>query len=311
MGDEETTRSGLFYEAVRVIKEMRENDKRSGRADEFIRPRYAVYENVPGALSSNSGEDWRCVLEEIARVIQEDAVIPRPANGKWSNSGLILLDGGSIAWRVHDAQFWGKTIFTDDRVRIWGTPQRRRRIALVADFGAYTAGEILFERKSVSRNPDEEQEKRKEAAEAARRCALGSIWDDGDRDSRVPIVDSIGGQHEAASEVDVSPVIKATHYKNPPCIADEPILLESNQNHATIQTDGKSTTLPASMGMGGGYVPMITGGSDAYSFQERAGKPGGGKGILVQKERIGAMVAGNVQSVCFAENEDNGRDTEL
>ena len=135
-------RSGLFMEQIRIIKEMREKDVReNGRAGRFIRPRYMVWENVPGAFSSGKpkGEDFRIVLEEIARVCDENAVIPRPADGKWRNAGCILGDGWSIAWRVLDAQFWG-------------VPQRRRRIALVADFGGHTAPEILFEREGVSRD---------------------------------------------------------------------------------------------------------------------------------------------------------------
>ena len=131
MGDEETTRSGLFYEAIRIIKEMREDDIKNGRTGEFIRPRYTVYENVPGALSSNKGEDFRCVLEETARVIQEDAYIPESPKGGWPYSGVILLEGGSIAWRIHDAQFWG-------------VPQRRKRICVLADFNGYTAADILL-----------------------------------------------------------------------------------------------------------------------------------------------------------------------
>jgi len=129
-------RSGLFMEQIRIVKEMREADVRSGRTDEYIRPRYMVWENVPGALSSNGGEDFRIVLEETARVADESAVIPRP-EGKWSNAGAVVGDGWSIAWRIHDAQFWG-------------VPQRRKRIALVADFGGQTAPEILFERKGLS-----------------------------------------------------------------------------------------------------------------------------------------------------------------
>ena len=133
-------RSGLFMEQIRIIKEMRENDRRNGRSDDDLRPRYMVWENVPGALSSGEprGEDFRTVLEETARVADPDAVIPRLEGGnKWSNAGCILADGWSIAWRIHDAQFWG-------------VPQRRRRIALVADFRGQSAPEILFERKSVS-----------------------------------------------------------------------------------------------------------------------------------------------------------------
>ena len=131
-------RSGLFMEQIRVIKEMRENDRRNnGRSGQYIRPRYMVWENVPGALSSNKGEDFRCVLEETAKIVQEDAVIPEPPKGGWSYSGAIMGDGWSIAWRVHDAQFWG-------------VPQRRKRIALVADFAGASAPEILFVRKGLS-----------------------------------------------------------------------------------------------------------------------------------------------------------------
>ena len=133
-------RSGLFMEQIRIIKEMREKSenelcKRGTAFDRGdIQPRFMVWENVPGAFSSNGGEDFRAVLEETARITDKDAIIPRPSDGKWSDSGCILLDsGGAIAWRVHDAQFWG-------------VPQRRRRISLVADFGRPTAPNILFEK---------------------------------------------------------------------------------------------------------------------------------------------------------------------
>lgn len=144
-------RSGLFMEQIRIIKEMREHDKASGRTNEYIRPRYMVWENVPGAFSSNKGEDFRAVLEETAKIVDENAAIPRPEGGRWTNAGCIMADGWSIAWRVHDAQFWG-------------VPQRRRRIALVADFGGQTAPEILFERESVSGDIKESREKGKESA---------------------------------------------------------------------------------------------------------------------------------------------------
>lgn len=130
-------RSGLYMEQVRVIKEMRKKDAEIGRTEDKIRPRFQVWENVPGALSSNKGEDFRIVLEETAKIAEETAVIPKPPKGKWRNSGCILGRGWSIAWRVFDAQFWG-------------VPQRRRRIALVADFGGHSAPEILFERSVVS-----------------------------------------------------------------------------------------------------------------------------------------------------------------
>jgi DNA (cytosine-5)-methyltransferase 1 len=140
--------SQLFHEQIRIVKEMRERDARDGRTNEHIRPRYMVWENVPGAFSSNKGEDFRVVLEEIAKVIDKDAVIPMPEKNKWHTSGCIVGDGWSIAWRVFDAQFWG-------------VPQRRRRISLVADFGGESASEILFIRKSLSRDTDESRTERK------------------------------------------------------------------------------------------------------------------------------------------------------
>ena len=137
----EGERSGLFMEQIRIIKEMRKADTERGRTDEFIRPRYMVWENVPGALSSNKGEDFRCVLEETVKIVQEDAVIPEPPKGGWHYSGCIMGDGWSVAWRIHDAQHWG-------------VPQRRKRIALVADFGGGSAPEILFVRKGLHGNPE-------------------------------------------------------------------------------------------------------------------------------------------------------------
>lgn len=130
-GDEETTRSGLFVEQMRIIKEMRKADEERGRAADAVRCRYLVWENVPGALSSNSGEDFRCVLEEIAKVIQADVHIPR-YEGKWPYRGSIILDNGSIAWTLTDAQHWG-------------VPQRRKRICVLCDFNGFTAPGILFD----------------------------------------------------------------------------------------------------------------------------------------------------------------------
>lgn len=151
-------RSVLFLDQIRVIGEMREEDERNGRTGVDVRPRFMVWENVPGAFSSRGGEDFRCVLEETARVKDKDAVIPGPAAGsrgepgKWRNAGVILGDGWSIAWRVLDAQFWGVTYIDRETGDVLekGTPQPRRRIVLIADFGGHAAPEILFERSGMS-----------------------------------------------------------------------------------------------------------------------------------------------------------------
>lgn len=131
-------RSVLFMEQIRIIKEMREEDVRRGRTGKFIRPRFMVWENVPGSFSSNKGDDFRAVLEETIRIVEPQApAVPIPKNG-WPTAGCLTDMAGkwSVAWRVLDAQFWG-------------VPQRRRRIALVADFGGWAAPEILFVRQSV------------------------------------------------------------------------------------------------------------------------------------------------------------------
>lgn len=147
-------RSGLFMEQIRIIKEMREIDRRNGRTGEFCRPRYMVWENVPGAFSSNSGEDFRTILEETARVADKAAVIPRPPKGRWANAGAVMGNRWSIAWRVLDAQFWG-------------VPQRRRRIALVADFGGESAPEILFNPESLWGNIEQSRTERQENSRIA------------------------------------------------------------------------------------------------------------------------------------------------
>ena len=138
-------RSGLFMEQVRIVKEMRERDRANGRTGDMVRPRFMVWENVPGAFSSNKGRDFAAVLEEIIRIAEPEAPdIEVPEKG-WNTWGGYHDEVGgrwSVAWRVHDAQYWG-------------VPQRRRRISVVADFGGDTAGEILFERKSVSGHPAE------------------------------------------------------------------------------------------------------------------------------------------------------------
>lgn len=131
-------RSGLFMEQIRVIKEMRADDKRNGRSGRDVRPRYMVWENVCGAFSSNGGKDFQAVLTEIVRIVSPECPdVPMPEKGGWSKCGSLCGVGEdeqpfSVAWRVHDAQYHG-------------VPQRRKRLCVLADFNGYTAPSILFD----------------------------------------------------------------------------------------------------------------------------------------------------------------------
>ena len=128
-GDAETTRSGLFMEAVRIIKEMRLRTN-------GLYPRFILWENVPGAFSANKGEDFRTVLEQLIKIIEPGAVMPEVPKNGWPYADSYRGNGWSLAYRVFDAQHWG-------------VPQRRRRIHLVVDFRGESAGKILFERDGV------------------------------------------------------------------------------------------------------------------------------------------------------------------
>ena len=152
--------SGLFMEFVRVVKEMRNENEN--------KPRYLVLENVPGILSSpggkRSGEDFQIVLTEIIRIVEPNApIVPMPDQGGWPKSGCIHDEMGkfSVAWRVHDSQFWG-------------TAQRRKRLALIADFGGMSAPEILFEREVLPGDIEESENERERASGESRRSAVGA-----------------------------------------------------------------------------------------------------------------------------------------
>ena len=152
-------RSGLFMEQVRIVKEMREADKRNGRTGDMVRPRYLVWENVVGAFSSNKGKDFAAVLEEIIKIVEPEAPgIEVPEKGWPTWGGYHDEVGGrwSVVWRTHDAQYWG-------------VPQRRRRISVVADFGGDTASEIQFDGESVSGDIAESGASGEGLAEAAER----------------------------------------------------------------------------------------------------------------------------------------------
>ena len=285
-------RSGLFMEAVRIIKEMRSSTN-------GLCPTFAIWENVPGAFSSNNGEDFRAVLEELARVEQPNAVIPRPPRGgRWSKAGAIAGNGWSLAWRQLDSQYFG-------------VAQRRKRIALILDLGGQRAGEILFERTSLSRHPDPRIPAWKEVAGLTTNCSAGNdrVVAEGGRNAAYTLkirsgcagggkgalvqtektgtlstlqdqtlfqlireptycisgntVDRKTNQNGSGvrengsftvNTVDRHAVVYSIQEENPA----QPVVLESNQVHATVTQTGICPTLPASMGLGDGYVPMIT-----------------------------------------------------
>ena len=163
-------RSSLFMEQIRIVREMREHDREQGRTGADVRPRFMVWENVKGCFNSNKGKDFQAVLTEIFRIAVPDAPdVPVPDSGKWPYAGLLLdeVGGVSVAWRLHDAQFWG-------------VPQRRERVAVVADFGGLSAGEILFESESLQGNPDESREARQAASAGAESGADRAVGINGD-----------------------------------------------------------------------------------------------------------------------------------
>lgn len=217
-----TNESALFFHAIRIINEMR--DSTDGNY-----PRFAVWENVPGAFSSNKGDDFRAVLEEIT-----ESKIPIPGSGKWSTAGMVRGNRVEVAWRVLDAQYWG-------------VPQRRKRIFLVADFGGCCAGEILFKPEGVSRHIEEIRSARKEAAgsvEVGIRAA-------GFKPRNSAEANSIGYEEEICPTLSTSNN-EAVIQKITKCY---------DLGEARLRTPGEydelCPTLSARMGTGGNNVPSV------------------------------------------------------
>jgi len=254
-------RSGLFMEQIRIVKEMRERDRASGRTGRFVRPRYMVWENVPGAFSCNGGKDFQAVLEEIVKIAEPECPDLSDAvqGGGWTKSGCLYSDVGtwSIAWRVHDAQFWG-------------VPQRRKRIALVADFGGLSAPEILFERKGLSGD----FEPSRTAGEGTAPGAESST----DSTSE-PVRDGWVEQ-------------EGTYY-DPGFRDDDTICLQGNG------IDRADTAGCNGRGWRRGGVTPLTQSTDPQSCPSKKEpvNQGGGKGILIQHEHTGALSTINNQSV--------------
>lgn len=230
-------KSNLFREQIRIVKEMRESDETSGRTGKDIRPRYMVWENVPGAFSSNKGEDFRTVLEEIARIKDSAVSIPMPEKGKWKAAGCIVGDDYSIAWRVLDAQYFG-------------VPQRRKRIYLVADFGGGTAPEILFKQDGMRGNTKESIEEGKDSAGSSEESTAGTNRED-------VICYDIGDRRSVVNQSKTSPTLTrkmGTGGGNVPMVIDNPTAFHMTQDPisgavAPCLTSGNSNAGQAVVGV--------------------------------------------------------------
>lgn len=267
------SRSNLFREQIRIIKEMRESDRAAGRTGKQIRPRYMVWENVPGAFSSNKGKDFQAVLQEIVSITDEESNVPLPPKGKWQTAGCIMGDHFSIAWRVFDAQYWG-------------VPQRRKRIYLVADFGGNTAPKILFEREGLFGNFTESREAWQRTAGDIKTGTHKAGADD------VECYD-ISDRRRVADRSEVSPTLTT---KMGTGGNNVPIVLENHpqDSRVTIAEDGNVPTLTSRMGTGGGQCATHP---QPITLQIRSGCKGGGKGALMQTDKSATLSTHNTQTL--------------
>lgn len=311
------SRSSLFYEAIRIVKEMR-------CATNGKQPRFIVWENVPGAFSSNKGQDFKAVLEAVIGVKEPTAEVPAPAKKGWPDADYYLGDGWSVAYRVLDAQWWG-------------VPQRRKRIFLVADFAGRGAKEILFESEGVSRYSAESFR----AWQRAAACAERSTGEAGRRNGRIVLNDQGGAQMDVSHEV--TGTLRAEDHGHPPCVMEAAgfctehsanarsigyeeersptlragvvpaaIALENHpaDSRVKISEDGKVQTLTSRCGTGGGNVPLVMGvensvespvkdveNSPAVTLKIRSGCAGGGKGAIWQEEKSATLGCNNDQTL--------------
>ena len=283
--------SVLFYQAIRIIQEMR--DATHGKY-----PRYIVWENVPGAFSSNHGEDFKAVLEAVIGIKEPGAQVPMPEKNLWPYADLYMGEQWSVAYRTLDAQHWG-------------VPQRRRRIFLVADFAGWGAGQVLFESEGLSGYSAE-------GFRAWQRAAGDSAVGAGA--AGVCLNDQGGSCMDVSSEV--AATLRAENHGHPPCVLDAAgfctehsadsrgigfeqeraptlragvvpaaIALESHpiDSRIKIADDGTIQTLTSRMGTGGMNVPLV--------LKIRSGCEGGGKGPLIQKDRSATLSCNNDQTL--------------
>ena len=318
------SRSSLFYEAVRIIKEMR-------CATDGKYPRWICWENVPGAFSSNKGQDFKAVLEAVIGIAEPNAEVPMPEKERWPYADLYMGDGWSVAYRTLDAQYWG-------------VPQRRRRIYLVADLAGGSAGKILFESEGLSGYSAEGFRSWQRAAGSFTPCAgaagfdgyNGSLTEDtsatlgvncGMSTGRNGIVlnDQGGGRMDVTEEVTSTLRAEAHH---PPCVMESagfctehsaksrtigyeeecsPTLRAGTVPAAVYENHSQDTrytgpldvapTVSSTYGMGGNNQPFVVSNDAPYTMKIRSGCEGGGKGALIQENKSATLSCNNDQTL--------------
>ena len=281
------SRSSLFYEAIRIVKEMR--CKTDGKY-----PRFIVWENVPGAFSSNKGEDFKAVLETICSV-KGDFDIPEPPKGKWAGAGHIMADDFDIAWRTVDAQFWG-------------VPQRRKRIYLVADFAERCAGKILFESEGVSGYTPQGFKSWQDLAGTSESGTGASSYgidgyngavDDVSATLRVNCGIATGRNgvmvlnDQGGELMDVTEGVTCTLRAESP---HPPVVFENHSQDTRYKDTGEvAPTGAATYGMGGNNQPFVV--QPPKTLKIRSGCEGGGKGALIQDNLSATLATNNDQTL--------------
>jgi DNA (cytosine-5)-methyltransferase 1 len=279
--------SVLFYEAIRIINEMR-------CATDGNYPRFILWENVPGAFSSNQGEDFKAVLNAIIQIAEPDAEVPSSGKSGWPYADIYVGNGWSLAYRTVDAQYFG-------------VAQRRKRIYLVTDFGSERAGEILFESQGLSRNFTP-------CFGTGQTVAAGS---EGSIGEPICVLNDQGGSYITVKE-GMTATLRAEEHGHQPivfesgassrvgghvddnmagtlraCMGDNQlaVVVENHpaDSRVKLNRSGKVQSLTSRMGTGGNNVPL--------TLKIRSGCEGGGKGALLQEDKSATLSTVNDQSV--------------
>lgn len=284
------SRSNLFYEAIRIVKEMR-------CATGGTKPRYIVWENVPGAFSSYKGEDFKAVLEAVIGIKEPGTQVPMPEKNLWPYADLYMGEQWSLAYRTLDAQYWG-------------VPQRRRRIFLVADFAGRSAGQVLFESEGLSGYspksfcPWQGTAGSFEAGTGAsgfdgyngsiadKAATLGVNCGMSTGRNGVVLNDQGGNRMDVTEDVTCTLRAEAHH---PPCVMESttpdavPLENHPTDSRVKLSEDGMVQTLTSRMGTGGNNVPLL--------MKIRSGCEGGGKGPLIQEDKSATLSCNNDQTL--------------